>query len=226
MIKEICLVRGNDHETHTAFADRILDASRSLAGRDGTHGLKVVLTDKRPPKFSIIPYRKDKVASVSTWHEPGVSHSDITGMEGFSGAFTVDEEIPVGYDKTWNDHEVTPGACLLTLFRQKPGISYETFIHRWHNGHTPLSLKIHPLWNYSRNVVRSSADDKFTWYDGIVEEQVREVSDLLNPFRFFGKPHIIIPRMITVYRDVNSFLDYKGIETYFANEIILKSLSK
>jgi hypothetical protein len=224
MIKDICLVRGKDKETYEMFASRILAASRAVSGREGIHGVKVVMTDRKPPKLSIIPYRKDKIASVSVWHEAGVIFPDITGMEGFSGTFTVEEAIPVRYKKSWNDLEATPGVCLLTLFRQKPGISFETFISRWHNGHTPLSLRIHPLWNYNRNVVKEISGEKFTWYDGIVEEQVRQEKDLLNPFRFFGKPHVIVPRMISVYRDVNSFLDYKGIETYFANEYIIRSL--
>ena len=46
------------------------------------------------------------------------------------------------------------GANMRAVFSKKKNIDYATFLHRWHNGHTPLSLKIHPLWNYVRNEVK------------------------------------------------------------------------
>ena len=138
--------------------------------------------------------------------------------EGFAGAFTVEEALPVSYEKTWADCEHTPGVCLLTLFHRKPGIGYDTFIHRWHNGHTPLSLRLHPLWNYNRNVVLQKISEHPEWFDGIVEEQTCTRSELLNPFKFFGNPLEIVGNMIAVYTDIKSFLDYKRIETYLAME--------
>lgn len=60
--------------------------------------------------------------------------------------------------------------------------------------------------------------DHPAWYDGIVEEQVRTRSELLNPFKFFGRPHRVIQNMLAVYLDTKSFLDYKKIETYLAVE--------
>ena len=133
------------------------------------------------------------------------------------------EALPVSYRKNWNDGEATPGACLLTLFSKKRNIDYETFINRWHNGHTPLSLRIHPLWNYVRNEVKEVLTKESPKFNGIVEEQTRMAADLLNPFRFFGNPLIIIPRMITVYADTKSFIDYGTMETYLAAEYHIKS---
>jgi hypothetical protein len=135
----------------------------------------------------------------------------------------VEEALPVAYEKTWPDGEVTPGVCLLTLFRKKKSIDHGTFIDRWHNSHTPLSLKLHPLWNYSRNVVRTAVKSDSQYWDGIVEEQVRTRADLLNPFRFFGNPLMIIPNMIRVYVDTKSFLDYATIEPYLVMEYHISS---
>jgi hypothetical protein len=56
-----------------------------------------------------------------------------------------------------------------------------------------------------------------------VEEQMRTREELLNPFRFFGNAFIIVPRMMMVYLDTKSFLDYRNIETYLAEEVIMKS---
>ena len=144
-------------------------------------------------------------------------------MEGFAGGYEVTEALPVSYHKSWKDGDVTPGVCLLTLFRKKKGLAYEKFIDRWHNGHTPLSLQIHPLWHYNRNVVDNTLSDNADTFDGIVEEHCRTSADLLNPFKFFGHPLIIVPRMLKVYSDVRSFIDYSSIESYLVSEYFLKS---
>ena len=118
--------------------------------------------------------------------------------------------------------EKTPGVCLLTLFRKKKNLDYHEFIDRWHNGHTPLSLKIHPLWHYSRNVVEETEPGSIELYDGIVEEHTRTRKELMNPFKFFGNPIVILPNMLRVYFDVNGFLDYGSVEPYLTQEYILK----
>ena len=223
MRKEICLIKGAVNESYEDFSKRILFLGSAVSKEKYVEKIKVNFTKKAPPKVSIIPFRKDKIAAVSVYTSNNKS-SNLPGKEqGFCGNYIVEEAVPVAYDKNWHDLKETPGECLFTLFKQKRGIDYRTFIDRWHNGHTPLSLKIHPLWNYNRNVVNeSTAEEDYKW-DGIVEEQVRTASDLLNPFKFFGNPLIIIYRLILVFTDTKSFLDYKTIETYLNTEVWIKS---
>ena len=102
-------------------------------------------------------------------------------------------------------------------------MDYDTFIDRWHNSHTPLSLRIHPLWNYVRNVVETLLTDQTAPFEGIVEENFKTSSDLLNPFRFFGNPLIILYRMLQVYTDTKAFIDYPSMETYLTTEYHIKS---
>jgi hypothetical protein len=218
MRKEMYLIRGNAGEDHRQFNARMLQTAISTAELINPDALKVTLTQEPPPKISIIPFRKNKIAVFSVFKEDHVKVDFLMNTEGFAGAFTVEEAIPVYYEKTWADREPTPGVCLLTLFHRKPGIDYDTFIHRWHNSHTPMSLRLHPLWNYNRNVVLQKMCELPVWYDGIVEEQTRTRSELLNPFKFFGNALEIAGNMISVYTDTRSFLDYKRIETYLAME--------
>jgi hypothetical protein len=163
------------------------------------------------------------MAAISIYRNSHEPVEKLRQAEGFCGAYRVTEALPVAYQKKWKDGETTPGACLLTLFSRKKNMVYGTFIHRWHNGHTPLSLRIHPLWNYVRNVVNEVLFEDSPWFDGIVEEQVKKAGDLLNPFRFFGNPVIIIPRMLMVYADTKSFIDYSSMEIYLAAEYHIKS---
>ena len=223
MIKEIYLVRGTDQESYQDFNSRIFKTVSLLVKELKPEALKISITTVAPPRITIIPFRQSKIAAISIYKNNPEPVEELRKAEGFYGAYRVTEALPVAYQKSWKDGEPTPGACLLTLFSKKKNIDYQTFIHRWHNGHTPLSLRIHPLWNYVRNVVNESIFEDSAWFDGIVEEQVKKTTDLLNPFRFFGNPLIIIPRMLMVYSDTKSFIDYPGMETYLASEYHIKS---
>ena len=223
MKKEIYLIKGIEEETYKQFSDRILALSKIISADEHVEMIKTVYTSEPPPKLSVIPFKKEKIASISVISLKNESFGMLINESGFSGAYLVEEAIPVAYEKNWENGVNTPGACLLTLFRQKKNIDYNTFIHRWHNGHTPLSLKIHPLWHYNRNVVKGKLTDSSNDWDGIVEEHTRTRSELLNPLKFFGNPISMIYNMVRVYFDTKSFLDYKTIEPYFAKEIYIKS---
>lgn len=222
-MKEIVIFRGENSETHQAFNDRIMDTFREIATGPNIGKLKIVLSVDKPPALSVIPFKKQKTAAISIYTDSAFDSAPLKTLSGFAGAYKVEEAIPVAYNKDWHDNETTPGICLLTFFRKKANLKYEQFIDRWHNGHTPLSLRIHPLWHYSRNVVKEKIVESSEVWDGIVDEHFRKKSDLLNPFKFFGNPMVIIPRMIKVLTDVRSFLDYKSMETYLCREIWIKS---
>jgi hypothetical protein len=221
-MKQMYLVRGVQGENYPSFKRRIHEAISTLL-KDDHFALSYLITEEPPPKFSIIPFKKKKIASITVWTNDIKPIKSLVKMKGFEGVYNVTEVLPVRYNKTWADGDITPGACLLTIFKRKKGIDYKTFLHRWHNSHTPMSLKYHPLWHYNRNVIDEHLHDDSAHWDGIVEEHFRARPQLMNPFKFFGNPLIIIPRMFNVYRDTNSFLDYKTIEPYFVSEYHLKS---
>jgi len=234
MLKLIVIFRGQVNVSYYGFIDQILKIAGRATEIAHPQKLHITFTDSIPPSISIIPFRKKKISAISLYSEHGLSspgnqdflnfcrsdeknHSVV-----FAGSYCVEEVLPVEYTKTWTDMEMTPGVCLLTLFRRKHGISHADFIHRWHKSHTPLSLQIHPLWHYNRNVVLEPATTGSELWEGIVEEHFRKRADLLNPARFFGNPITMVPNMIRVYKDTNSFLDYKTIETYLVREVIIK----
>ncbi len=223
MIKEVFIISGKKEEDFTTFKDRISKTAHHYKADKNTSEVRLLLTENKAPSFSIIPFQKKKIAVLSVYYPKEASIEYAQDVEGLTGHYLVDEVLVVSYQKTWGDGEVTPGICLLTLFKKKKDIDYGTFIKRWHEGHSPLSLKIHPLWHYNRNVVKEELSGSQEWYDGIVEEHVKERSDLLNPFKFFGGPLTIIPNMIAVYRDVRSFIDYGSIKSHLVHEYIYKT---
>ncbi len=223
MNKTIYLVRGNKTESYVNFKNRMLSLVNRLVENNSTILVKVVLTESAPPSISIIPFKKEKIASISIKTNEEKEFKELTEAKGFAGYFEVTEALPVAYDKSWADGSITPGVCLLTLFNQKKSIDYKTFIDRWHNSHTPLSLKIHPLTHYDRNVVDERGTSNSESWDGIVEEHCKSKAELLNPTKFFGGTLKMIPNMISVYTDTKSFLDYGTIETYLTAEYHIKS---
>ena len=223
MRKEIYLIKGTKEESYTEFTTRVLSIANRISKENEVKKVKLVCTEQAPPKLSVIPFKKGKIAAVSVFRKTSGKNEQLVNVLRLSGGYSVEEAIPVAYEKNWQDGEKSPGVCLLTLFQKKKRITHETFLHRWHNSHTPLSLKIHPLWNYNRNVVTEKLHDScFDWH-GIVEEHFRTSSDLLNPVKFFGHPLIMGYNMLRVYFDTKSFLDYKTIEPYLATEIHIKS---
>lgn len=223
MRKEIYLVKGIQDETYQQFSNRILLLANTAGKDKEVVELKIVFTHEAPPRLSVIPFKKNKIAAISILSRKEESYELLLNEPGFSGVYLAEEALPVVYTKDWDDGTTTPGICLLTLFRQKKGIDYNTFLHRWHNGHTPLSLKIHPLWHYNRNVLKKKLTNSSAEWNGIVEEHLRTRSELLNPAKFFGNPFIMVYNMIRVYFDTKSFLDYKTIEPYLTAEIHVKS---
>ena len=223
MYKEVYILNSLPNEDYNSFKNRILNLSEGILDQFEPEALKICLTLKSPPLISVIPFKREKIAVLAVTRERGTAIKLITNAPGYRGGYEVEEAIPLGYSKTWKDGEPTPGECLLTLFHRKPDIDQETFIRRWHEGHTPLSLKLHPLWNYNRNVVKSALTEESLWYDGIVEEQFQKASDLLNPLVFFGPLHKVPIHMYQVWMDTKSFIDMKRIETYLTTEIHLKS---
>ncbi|HQW26357.1 MAG TPA: hypothetical protein PLV75_10370 [Saprospiraceae bacterium] len=223
MHKEIYLIKGLPDEDYPAFNSRIAGLIEYVTETVQPRGITYTITDQAPPPMSIIPFSRQKLAAISVYKDNTLSVNSFIDADGFYGAYQVTEALPVGHTKDWPDGHPTPGACLVTLFSKKKNIDHPTFIDRWHNSHTPLSLRYHPLWNYNRNVVDEYLTINDAAFHGIVEEQVREKRDLLNPFRFFGNPLIIVPRMIHVYLDTKSFIDYPTMETFLAKAYIVRS---
>ena len=223
MEKQIYLIRGEGKESYPAFKSRIFSLLNEIKEEKSPGALWVTLTETPPPAFSIIPFKKKKIAAISVTGSGSLPVGDLIRESGFTGAYTVNTAQPVKYVKNWDDGTPTPGICLLTLFSQKKNIDRTTFLDRWHNSHTPLSLRLHPLWHYDRNVVEEKlTGDSHDWH-GIVEEHFRTRKELLHPVRFFGNhPVKMFWHMWEVYADTKSFLDYRTIEPYLTREYRIK----
>ena len=223
--KWMYVLRGNG-ESHQAWGDRMRnEVSRQLLDL-GPSKLQLTVTEAPPPKLTLFPFKPQPIAIFNVYDEaedPSRFSEVLQNAASSVSGYEVEESYPVAYDKAWSDGEPTPSPILLTMLRKKAGISRDEFIRRWCDGHTPLSLEIHPLWYYQRNVIREPVTTGADPSDGIVLEACRTRSDFLNPARFFGGPLKMLPNMLRVAKDVGGFLDMKKTETFYATEYHLRS---
>jgi len=219
------VLRGNG-ESHQAWANRMRnEVSQRLLGLEPAK-LQLTVTEAPPPKLSLFPFKSRPIAIFNVYddtNDPSRFSEALQNAASSVSGYEVEEAYPVPYDKAWSDGEPTPSPILLTMLRKKTGISDGEFIERWHDGHTPLSLVVHPLWYYQRNVIREPVTEGAEPSDGIVLEACRTRNDLLNPTRFFGGALKMVPNMVRVANDIKGFLDMKKTETFYATEYHLRS---
>ena len=219
------VLRGNG-ESHQAWANRMRnEVSQRLLGLEPAK-LQLTVTEAPPPKLSLFPFKSQPIAIFNVYddtNDPSRFSEALQNVASSVSGYEVEEAYPVPYDKAWSDGEPTPSPILLTMLRKKTGISDGEFIERWHDGHTPLSLVVHPLWYYQRNVIRGPVTEGAEPSDGIVLEACRTRNDLLNPTRFFGGALKMVPNMVRVANDIKGFLDMKKTETFYATEYHLRS---
>jgi hypothetical protein len=136
--------------------------------------------------------------------------------------YLVTESVPRDFDRrTWPNGVRSPGYKMITVFEQPARLTRDEFIARWHGSHTPLSLEIHPMWRYVRNVVARPLTLGAPNYAGIVEEHFRELEDLTDPARFYGGKDKLAVNLRRVLDDVRTFLDLERVVSVVASETIL-----
>jgi hypothetical protein len=222
MVKLQYLLRAPAAESVGAFRDRVLACGARLLA-SGPARLKVTFTAEEPPRLSVMPFRRGRVALVSLWGEASpeaaaTRWNALMQVEGAAAGYRVEESVPRAYRRDWPEGQDTPGGSMLTLLHRRAGLTDAEFLRRWHDGHSPLALEVHPLWNYVRNVVAAPVLPGSPLLCGIVEEQFRTRGELLDPVQFFGGWLGMVPNMLRVYRDVRSFLDLAAIENFLVTE--------
>jgi len=214
-----------------AFREALLEKAAPRILRAGARGLTVNVADVDAQLGGTVPVRDatgSVAATVGVWlacvdEREGVERALQEGCARLAG-YLVTESVPRDYDmRSWADGDRTPGVKLVTLFEKPARLTYEAFIERWHGSHTPLSLEIHPMWCYVRNVVaRRLTPDGPDW-KGIVDEQFRSVEDLTDPTRFYGVSGDWKMNIQRVLEDCRTFLDLERIQTVVMSEYIMRT---
>jgi hypothetical protein len=195
------------------FARAGVDAVRRRLDGIALDDATVHATLHAPPRLTLVPFRRAPIALVSLRGSAlalDAAREALTKLPGRVEAWHVDESVPVAR----TSHAA---ATLLTLFRRSPAIDEPLFRTRWFDEHTPMTLEVHPVIGYVRNVVLSALAPGSAPWDGIVTEDFAEERDLVT-LRLFGRGPRALVNAMRVGRHVRSFLDLKTIETYLVTE--------
>lgn len=220
MAKLQYLIRPASKPSLSLFRERVLEQLVPEVLALGPGRLAVHVTVDDPPRLAVIPFKRRPLALVSIWHDAPDSRDWYLPLSRFGrvSGYRVEESLPLDYQRDWPDGTPTPGVGLLTLFSRRRGLDQQAFIRAWHGSHTPLSLEIHPMWRYERNVVQGVALEGSPPIDAIVAEHFRRRSDLLDPVRFFGGARRMVPNMARVALDIRRFIHLPGMENYLVSE--------
>ena len=150
----IFLIKGSRDENYEVFSKRIKTLINDKVIIQHPSVCKLTITEEAPPRLSMIPFNKEKIAAVTVSSEEFDFLSIFSSVQGFSGAYNADAVLPLSYTKERPEGEKTPGIGLLTLFFKKKGQDRRDFLDCWFNSHTPLTLELHPVCNYLRNEIK------------------------------------------------------------------------
>ncbi len=228
MVKYVFLVRPPDGASTSSLKGRVLGELVPQLLRMGPDRLKIGLTEPERPRLTVLPLAREHLAMVSVWDGDGDRGGEwpaALASPGWSVAgYRVAESTPRAYAKDWPDGEASPGIVMLTLMKKNPRLGREQFMREWFEYHTPrIALRVHPLWNYIRNVVEAEVPDGSPRLDGIVEEHCRRRSEVTNPVRYFGGPVWMVPNMIRVGLHANKFLEISAVQNYLLTEYHIRS---
>ena len=227
MAKYIFLIRSPEQLEPLAFRSEVFDRLVPQLLRLNPEKLKVDLTEVSPPRLAVVPFKRSGLAMVSVWDNLADRaqqwQAEMAGIGPNVAGYEVTESTPLAYKKDWDDGKTSPGAVMLTLMRKNPALRREQFMEEWFGHHTPMAMRIHPLWNYIRNVVEKAVIEGSPPMDGIVEEHCRSLRDITNPARYFGGPLRMLPNMVRVGLHASKFLQISAVENYLVTEYHIRS---
>jgi hypothetical protein len=229
MEKLVYLLWRESSEETDAFARRLVSAVGPKLCASGARQVAVNAAHREADLARTVPIRDSGpqfAGLVSFWlgcvDDAPAYEAILRDGAARAAGYLVTESVPRDFDqRTWPDGVRSPGVKMISVFEQPARLTRAEFIARWHGSHTPLSLEVHPLWRYVRNVVARRLTDGAPDYAGIVEEHVRELADLTDPARFYGGKDKMAANIQRILADARSFLDLERVMSVVASETIL-----
>jgi hypothetical protein len=194
----------------------------------GVYELEIYVRDQTDPIVESLENNMDPEgwmsACVSLWISSSDDRQPIEGIlreiTPRLAGYLVTESVPREYDRRcWPDGTTSPGVTIGTAFVEKQGLALADFYRRWHESHTPLSLRIHPLTRYIRNAVARVLTPSAPAYRALVFESVDSLSTLADLDLWYGSP----AGRVEAVRDLLGFADYASMASVTMSETILKA---
>ncbi len=224
-MKWIFLWSPRDASGREAFEAFAASAREAIGSRlRGIEDCSLHLTERAPPRLSIVPYARKPLAMVTVHGDDATLRNvrrELLALDGTLSGYAVRESTPRATPHHTPRGERTPGLAMITVFRKHPRMERTRFFDEWFAHHTPLALAAHPTIAYVRNAVDASIVHGSRECDGIVIEHFAEARDVLSPVRLFGGATRALPNMVRVGLHAPAFLDMGTLTNHLAVEYAL-----
>jgi hypothetical protein len=221
-----CLEDNLKNITRQQFKDFIINTLIPSIMKRKPDNCKLTISALEQPTVTILPLKRNAFAMISlTGVDPAAILKELKLHQNADRSiygYEVHESPYLLSERTWDYGMETPGLILLTMFQQKQGLERKKFMQIWFGEHSPMSIIVHPLKNYIRNVVIGHETGNAPKIDAIVEEHFGEDRYLLNPVRMFGGIKKFLPAMLAVQRHVSTFINMSNIRNYICKEYLFK----
>ena len=239
MVKLIYVLWAPQGQSKKEIKDLLLKEVSQKLYDAGVQKLTMYIDDEYSTVRSPAPklYRGPAIcAEISLWIDDAEKHQELEKiLAPYSfriAGYLVDECIYTEYggnrhfhERDWPDGERSPVIMAVTLLERPKRLSYEEWIHRWHDTQSPVSEAMQPRPRYIRNVVLQAITPDAPPFEGIVEEAWPSARHITNPFLFYGAKNIfqLAVNMYRMFRSVSAFLNFTKIRTSTMSEYILRS---
>ena len=175
-------------------------------------------TDEEIPKPSLLLGRGPELrAVVSVWLDSIDERGPIEeALGGGADAYLVTESVPqprIASDELQIAH--------FTWFPKPDRLSYEEFLHGWHDVHTPSTSRLHPTrLGYTRDTVARVLTPRSPRVDAIVFEYFT-IADYVDPRRLYGSKEAIDETI----GHLPLYADYDQLNSRPMRERVVKRLS-
>jgi hypothetical protein len=173
--------------------------------------------DDIPAPTLLLGRGPDLRAVVSVWVDSVDDRARIEeALGGASDGYLVTESVP--QQRRATDE---PQIAHFTWFPKPQRLSYEDFLHGWHDVHTPSTTRLHPTRvGYTRDTVARTLTPGSPSVDAIVFEYFT-IADYIDPKRLYGSKEAVDETI----SHLPLYADYELLNSRPMRERVVKPLS-
>ncbi len=204
------------------FRERLLGAVAQTVIDLGAHGLAVSLADERAlPGLRITQMRQPLSGVVSMWLDTALNRGPIeavlAGATARIAGYLAVESVPlVNTTQSSPPGERLPGLYTVAFLERPGALTYEQWLQRWQEQHTPVAIATQSTFLYIQNVVvRPLTADAPPWV-AIVEEAFPAAA-ATDPMVFYnagGSPETLKAHQRLMMESCQRFIDFSRFETH------------
>jgi hypothetical protein len=230
MEKLLYLLWKDPAQTAEALKAAVSEAATALT-QAGAHGVQLNLVDGDVEsfKFSINNSGLYPDAVLSLWVDSAVHHKPYTAiareLSSRAAGYLVRSSEPIANTRhVVSEGERTPGFAQVVFLTRPDWLTRESWLHHWHQGHTPVAIETQSTFRYVQNVVIQALTFAAPQIDAIIEEAfpAEALSSMHVFYDAVGDDEKLQRNAQAMAESCARFIDMERIDCMATSEYILK----